>query len=63
MVGLIPVFIVAAFFEGFVTRHTGMPLFISLTILGGSLAFVVFYYIYYPAVVHRRLIRNVPVIR
>jgi uncharacterized membrane protein SpoIIM required for sporulation len=58
MVGLIPVFTVAAFFEGFVTRHTGMPLFMSLAILGCSLAFVLFYYIYYPAVVHRRLTRN-----
>jgi uncharacterized membrane protein SpoIIM required for sporulation len=58
MVGLIPVFIVAAFFEGFVTRHTGMPLFISLSILTASLAFVIFYYIYYPAVLHRRAITN-----
>lgn len=54
MVGLIPVFTVAAFFEGFVTRYANMPLFLSLSILGGSLAFVLFYYIYYPAVVARR---------
>ena len=54
MVGLIPIFTVAAFFEGFVTRYTGMPLFLSLSILGCSLAFVIFYYIYYPAVVARR---------
>ncbi len=54
MVGLIPVFTVAAFFEGFVTRYTGMPLFLSLLILGSSLAFVIFYYIYYPVVVARR---------
>ncbi len=59
MVGLIPVFTVAAFFEGFVTRHTGMPLVASLAILGGSLAFVVFYYIFYPAVVQRRMMRHV----
>jgi uncharacterized membrane protein SpoIIM required for sporulation len=58
MVGLIPVFIVAAFFEGFVTRHTGMPLFLSLSILTASLAFVIFYYIYYPAVLHRRAITH-----
>jgi uncharacterized membrane protein SpoIIM required for sporulation len=48
MVGLIPVFTVAAFFEGFVTRYTGMPLVFSLLILGSSLAFVIFYYIIYP---------------
>jgi uncharacterized membrane protein SpoIIM required for sporulation len=58
MVGLIPVFIVAAFFEGFVTRHTEMPLFGSLLILGGSLAFVIFYYIIYPIRLHRKAIAH-----
>ena len=55
MVGLIPVFIVAAFFEGFVTRYTQMPLILSLLILGGSLAFVVFYYILYPIRLHKKI--------
>lgn len=59
MVGLIPVFIVAAFFEGFVTRHTGMPVVINFGILGGSMAFVIFYYIYYPTVVNRRMLQHV----
>jgi uncharacterized membrane protein SpoIIM required for sporulation len=59
MVGLIPVFMVAAFFEGFVTRLTDMPVFLSLAILAGSLAFVIFYYIYYPAVVNRRMKQHV----
>jgi uncharacterized membrane protein SpoIIM required for sporulation len=59
MVGLIPVFTVAAFFEGFVTRHTDMPLVISISILLASLSFVVFYYIYYPAVVMRRTTQHV----
>ena len=54
MVGLIPVFGVAAFFESFVTRHTGMPVVISVTILSASLAFVIFYYILYPARLHRK---------
>jgi uncharacterized membrane protein SpoIIM required for sporulation len=58
MIGLIPVFIVAAFFEGYVTRYTGMPLFLSISILGASLAFVIFYYVLYPAVLHRRAISN-----
>jgi uncharacterized membrane protein SpoIIM required for sporulation len=55
MVGLIPVYVVAAFFEGFVTRHTEMPLWMSMSILGGSLAFVIFYYIVYPLRVGRGL--------
>lgn len=48
MVGLIPVFIVAAFFEGYVTRHTGMPIWLSILILGGSLTFILWYFVLYP---------------
>lgn len=48
IIGLLPVFLTAAFFEGYVTRHTGMPLWMSLSILGGSLAFVIFYFVIYP---------------
>lgn len=58
MVGLIPVFTVAAFFEGFVTRYTHMPIAMSLGILGSSLAFVLFYYVFYPARVYRRLMQH-----
>jgi uncharacterized membrane protein SpoIIM required for sporulation len=46
--GLIPVYITAAFFEGYVTRHTEMPLFLKLIILLGSLAFIVGYFVVYP---------------
>ena len=55
MVGLIPVFTVAAFFEGFVTRYTGVPVVVSLLILGGSLAFVIFYYIIYPIRLYKKV--------
>lgn len=48
IVGLIPIFIIAAFFEGFVTRHTGMPIWLSLLILGGSLFFILWYFVFYP---------------
>lgn len=48
IIGLIPVFITAAFLEGFVTRHTGMPLWLSCSILAGSLLFVIWYVIVYP---------------
>jgi uncharacterized membrane protein SpoIIM required for sporulation len=43
-----PMLLVAGFFEGFVTRHTNMPLLLSLLIIGGSLAFIIFYFIVYP---------------
>ncbi len=55
MVGLIPVFTAAAFLEGYLTRHTGMPLVMSLAILGISLSFVLFYYVIYPIRLQRRL--------
>jgi hypothetical protein len=48
MIGLVPIFIAAAFFEGFITRHTGMPVWLSLIILLGSFAFIGWYFIYYP---------------
>lgn len=53
LVGLIPVFIVAAFFESYVTRHTEMPLPMSLLILLGSAGFIVWYFILYPIRVAR----------
>lgn len=52
-VGLVPVFTVAGFLEGFVTRHSGMPAALSLLIIGSSLAFVIWYFIIYPARLNR----------
>jgi uncharacterized membrane protein SpoIIM required for sporulation len=48
VVGLVPVFILAGFLESFVTRHTEMPIPLSLTIILGSLAFVLWYFVFYP---------------
>ena len=55
MLALIPVFMVAAFFESYVTKHTEMPLAMSLLILSGSLFFILFYFVYYPIAVSRRM--------
>ncbi|WP_374165753.1 stage II sporulation protein M [Arcticibacter sp. MXS-1] len=49
VIGLVPIFICAAFLEGFVTRHTGMPGWSSASILLLSLIFIVWYVILYPA--------------
>lgn len=46
--GTVPVFILAGFIEGFLTRHTGLPTLLRLSIILLSLAFIVFYYIYLP---------------
>lgn len=54
MISLVPIFIVAAFFEGFVTRHTEMPLWLSLTILLSSATFIVWYFVIYPIRVSRK---------
>ena len=45
---LVPIFITAGFLESFVTRHTDMPIFLSLTIILSSLTFVIWYFIIYP---------------
>ena len=52
--GLVPVIVAAAFLEGFVTRHTEMPVALSLSIIGGSAAFIVWYFGVYP----RRVVRG-----
>jgi uncharacterized membrane protein SpoIIM required for sporulation len=54
VVGLVPQFIVAALLEGYVTRYTEMPVALSVLIIFGSLAFVVWYFVWRPVVVHRR---------
>ena len=48
VVGTVPVFIVAAFIEGFFTRHYEWPLTVKLTVIIASTCFVVFYYFIYP---------------
>src|SRR5690606_30617651 len=53
VIGLIPVFLTAAFLEGFVTRHTDMPLWLSCSILASSLAFIVWYMVIYPNRLHQ----------
>lgn len=53
-VGLVPVFITAAFFEGFVSRYSQMPMWLSLTIIGSSLTFIIWYFIIYPIRLNRR---------
>ena len=53
-IGLVPIFVVAGFLEGFVTRHTEMPVAASLAIIGTSAAFIGWYFIVYPIQLRRR---------
>jgi uncharacterized membrane protein SpoIIM required for sporulation len=54
MIGLVPVFVVAAFLEGFVTRYSEMPVWLSLMILITSAAFIIWYFIIYPVRLSQR---------
>ncbi len=58
--GLVPIFIVAGFLESFVTRHTEMPVWLSLLIIGSSAFFIIFYFIIYPIKLHGKQKRNQP---
>jgi uncharacterized membrane protein SpoIIM required for sporulation len=53
--GLVPVFMVAAFLESFVTRYTKMPAVASYSILVFSLAFMIWYFIIYPLRLHKKV--------
>jgi uncharacterized membrane protein SpoIIM required for sporulation len=54
VIGLMPVFAIAAFFEGFVTRYYNMPIVLSSAILLVSGSFIVWYFILYPLRLQRR---------
>ncbi|WP_115462615.1 stage II sporulation protein M [Winogradskyella aurantiaca] len=54
LISTIPFFIVAGFLEGFVTRHTEMPDWLAIFIIISSLGLIVWYYVIYPRIIHRR---------
>jgi uncharacterized membrane protein SpoIIM required for sporulation len=53
IVGISPIVVTAAIFESFVTRHTEMPLWLSISILSGSFLFIVWYVVIYPLYLSR----------
>lgn len=55
MIGITPILIVAALLEGFVTRYSGMPKLISVSILLVSFLFVVWYFVIYPIRLQKKL--------
>ncbi len=48
MISTIPFFMIAGFFEGFVTRHTEMPVWLSVLIILLSLILMIYYYFILP---------------
>jgi len=55
MVSTIPFFIIAGFLEGFVTRHTEMPNWLSIIIIMSSLLLIIYYYVLLPAKIYKNL--------
>jgi uncharacterized membrane protein SpoIIM required for sporulation len=54
IIGLVPVFVLAAFYEGFITRYYKMPFALNLFLLVSSAAFVIWYFVLYPARLSKR---------
>jgi uncharacterized membrane protein SpoIIM required for sporulation len=52
---LMPVFVVAAFFESFVTRYFHMPAILKILIITLSFAYIIWYFVIYPQNVKERL--------
>lgn len=48
MVGIVPIFMIAGFIEGYVTRHTELPSVFRGAFIGLCLLFVLFYFVWYP---------------
>ena len=53
-----PMLFIAAFFEGFLTRHADMPLWLKLFLITISLTIVIGYFIIYPIRLKRKLNRQ-----
>ncbi len=68
MIVLVPVFIMAAFFESYLTHlmsntydkqsNEGMPVWVSGIILASSLAFICWYFVIYPILLHKKVNRT-----
>ena len=54
LLGTVPLFIVAGFLEGYVTRHTEMPDVVKWFIILSSLTFIIGYFVVYPFYVGRQ---------
>ncbi|MFN0200679.1 MAG: stage II sporulation protein M [Bacteroidia bacterium] len=55
MIGLVPVFILAAFLESYVSRHSDMHISLKLAIILPCFAYIIWYYILYPIWVEKEL--------
>lgn len=56
--GITPLIILAAFIEGFITRHTEVNIVIRIVVICVSLGFIVAYFGWYPRYVSKRVLSN-----
>ncbi|MFD2161279.1 stage II sporulation protein M [Paradesertivirga mongoliensis] len=54
IIGLVPIFLCAAFLEGYITRHTEMPVWLSISILAASFIFIIWYVVIYPNLIYQK---------
>ena len=57
-IGITPIIVIAAFLEGFVTRHTEMPVWLSIFILSSSFTFIIWYVIFYPNKLYKAQLKS-----
>lgn len=55
MVGIVPILLMAAALEGFVTRYSTMPRWLSVSILLASFTFIVWYFVIYPILLQKKM--------
>jgi len=58
MVGITPIFILAGFIEGYLTRHTEMPNIIRAIFILACFGFVFWYFLFYPRKKHKQGFEN-----
>lgn len=54
LIGVLPIFIIAGFIEGFFTRFTDAPVLLKLIIIAGSFLFILYYFVIYPYWLNKR---------
>jgi len=58
-IGIVPLFILAGFIEGFITRHyLSLPQLLKGLMLFASMGFIIWYFVLYPFIVKRRVDDN-----
>jgi uncharacterized membrane protein SpoIIM required for sporulation len=53
LLGILPLIIIAALIESFITRHTEAPAWEKISVIATSLGFIIFYFIVYPYLVNK----------